>query len=161
MSHKDKTKQPSGMVLLDHERAKLVNALRDCAKAYAGTDQLRAQIATVLGQFMPLNSSPVSAGCDTCHGQGEIYSGDTAYQGQFQPPEPIMITCPECSGESAQPVSTGGVDERAAFDALESDCREMFHWVRGCGAYENGVKEIVRRSKARAAPSAVSQEQGE
>jgi len=49
-------------VLPDHERAKLVNALRDCATTYAGTDQLRAQIATVLGQFIPLNSSPVSAG---------------------------------------------------------------------------------------------------
>jgi hypothetical protein len=51
--------------------------------------------------------------------------------------------------------------EAERFEDLEADCREMFHWVRGCAAYENGVKEIVRRAKARAqlaAPAGVSAE---
>jgi hypothetical protein len=81
-------------------------------------------------------------------------------------PRPIVVgreyqVAEACARLNSSPVTDGGVDERAAFDALESDCREMFHWVRGCGAYENGVKEIVRRAKARVAPSAASQEQGE
>ena len=82
-----------------------------------------------LREMRRLNSSPVSACCDTCHGQGEIYSGETAHQGQFQPPEPIMITCPECSGESVQPVSAGGVDERAAFrEHLRKCAAEVATW---------------------------------
>lgn len=41
--------------------------------------------------------------CDTCHGQGEIYSGEDQHFDyfSFQPPEPVMITCPECNGESS------------------------------------------------------------
>lgn len=84
--------QPSGVVLPDHERAKLVNTLRDCAKTYSGTDQLRAQIATVIGQFIPLNSSPVSEA------------------------EPDYCDGPEFKGWAQR----SGVDARAAFEAAYS-----------------------------------------
>lgn len=42
--------------------------------------------------------------CDTCNGQGEVWTGETQHfpAWDMQPPEPIMETCPECSGESAQ-----------------------------------------------------------
>jgi hypothetical protein len=55
--------------------------------------------------------------CQTCHDQGEIYSGENQSFGcmSMQPPEPIMDTCPECNGDSIEPASAGGVDERAAF----------------------------------------------
>lgn len=38
--------------------------------------------------------------CATCHDQGEVWTGETAYQGHWDPPEPIMEGCPECSGET-------------------------------------------------------------
>lgn len=73
----------------------------------ADNERLRAELASL--------RQPV-AECDTCHGQGEVWTGKTAYQGHLQPPEPIMDTCPECSGESivpAQPASPGiSVDEQ-------------------------------------------------
>ena len=37
--------------------------------------------------------------CRDCGGQGEIYSGHDAYQGQFQPPEPVMDVCGTCGGD--------------------------------------------------------------
>lgn len=39
--------------------------------------------------------------CKTCHDQGEVPTGEVAYQGHFQPPEPVMESCPECGGEPA------------------------------------------------------------
>lgn len=42
--------------------------------------------------------------CKTCHDQGEVPTGETTYQGHWQPPEPVMESCPECGGEpAAQP----------------------------------------------------------
>ncbi len=37
--------------------------------------------------------------CDTCHGQGEIPAGGMQHFGYNQPPEPWMMTCPECAGD--------------------------------------------------------------
>lgn len=37
--------------------------------------------------------------CRDCAGQGEVYSGHSTYQGQFQPPEPDMDVCGTCGGD--------------------------------------------------------------
>ncbi len=109
--------QPSGVVLPDHERAKLVNALRDCAKTYSGTDQLRAQIATVLGQFIPLNSSPARAGDDddqAYDAEAERLTAEALGTGAGINPNATSID------DIFLTESAGGVDERAtsAFEAL-------------------------------------------
>lgn len=46
-----------------------------------------------------LLTPPGEETCDTCHGQGEVYTGTVTNQGYNQPPEPDMETCPECSGD--------------------------------------------------------------
>ncbi|TRO24874.1 hypothetical protein EQ826_15560 [Ectopseudomonas mendocina] len=48
--------------------------------------------------------------CDTCHGQGEVYSGHDQHfhYFDFQPPEPIMDVCPECGGEEAPSLPAAG-----------------------------------------------------
>ena len=100
------------VVLPDHERAKLVNALRDCAKTYAGTEQLRAQIATVLGQFMPLNSYPVSAGDDQAYDdEAELLTAEALGVGAGINPNATSID------DIFLTESAGGVDERATFEA--------------------------------------------
>lgn len=49
--------------------------------------------AEALGLTIP---AAVAAKCDACHDQGEVWAGETAYQGEWQPPEPVMERCPEC-----------------------------------------------------------------
>lgn len=38
--------------------------------------------------------------CDTCYGHGEVPTGETQRFGDLQPPEPVMMVCPECSGHA-------------------------------------------------------------
>lgn len=38
--------------------------------------------------------------CDTCYGHGEVPTGETQRFGDLQPPEPIMMACPECDGQA-------------------------------------------------------------
>lgn len=38
--------------------------------------------------------------CDTCGGYGEVPTGETQRFGDLQPPEPIMMACPECDGHA-------------------------------------------------------------
>lgn len=151
-------------VLPDHERAKLVNALRDCAKTYAGTGQLRAQIATVLGEFIPLNSSPVSAVCDTCHGQGEVWTGENQSFGymSMQPPEPIMEACPECSGELVRPASAG--DDRKLSDIGNELHNLSCHVVHHNEGWANQLGKLASELwnwQARAALTACAPNHGE
>lgn len=64
-----------------------------------------------------ISSDGVDESCDTCHGQGEVWTGENqsfSYM-SMQPAEPIMEACPECNGESAS-------DGRAAFAAYLKDC---------------------------------------
>lgn len=51
--------------------------------------------------------------CDTCHGQGEVYSGhdQNFHYFDFQPPEPIMDVCPECGGEDSPSLPAAGSAE--------------------------------------------------
>lgn len=37
--------------------------------------------------------------CPSCHGQGDVYTGENTWEGHFQPPEPIMEKCGECDGD--------------------------------------------------------------
>ncbi|WP_313397078.1 hypothetical protein [Stutzerimonas nitrititolerans] len=71
-------------------------------------------------------SQQAEPACDTCHGQGEVWTGETQHfhYFDFQPPEPVMEACPECGGE-AEPDPTQ--DEREAF-ALWS----VTHTNSGC-----------------------------
>ncbi len=46
--------------------------------------------------------------CKRCDDQGEVFSGDYHYYGEFDPPEPIMEPCPDCEEERAgQPAGEG------------------------------------------------------
>lgn len=64
-------------------------------------DTLRELCA--LASLNPAPAEPIQ--CDTCHGQGEVFTGESQSFGymSMQPPEPIMEVCPECSGEGITP----------------------------------------------------------
>lgn len=60
--------------------------------------------------------------CDTCHGQGEVWTGENQSLGymSMQPPEPIMEACPECGGK-AEPVEPD-CDRSACGDFSPGPC---------------------------------------
>lgn len=64
------------------------------------SDDDLCQLRALLSQPQP---QPAEV-CDTCHGKGEVWTGESQsfdYM-SMQPPEPIMEACPECGGESAE-----------------------------------------------------------
>ena len=79
------------------------------------------------------NPAPAIARCDTCNGQGEVWTGENqsfAYM-SMQPPEPIMEDCPECGGDTVKPDHSADnlnmvsvprdIAERMAADAAQYD----------------------------------------
>ena len=56
--------------------------------------------------------------CDTCYGHGEVPTGETQRFGDLQPPEPIMMACPECDGGA--PVERVEVIPRPVIDWAET-----------------------------------------
>lgn len=61
--------------------------------------------------------------CDTCHDQGEVWTGENQSFGymSMQPPEPIMEPCPECSGDNSAP----GVSGRPILPPREARSRQI------------------------------------
>lgn len=47
------------MTIKDHQKSRLLNALRDCANIYANTGQLRAQLAIILDLQLEIISEEV------------------------------------------------------------------------------------------------------
>lgn len=37
--------------------------------------------------------------CHECGGRGEVHTGEYTDEGQWQPPEPVMVECGECGGD--------------------------------------------------------------
>ena len=37
--------------------------------------------------------------CHSCGGRGEVHTGQYTDEGQWQPPEPVMVECGECGGD--------------------------------------------------------------
>lgn len=74
----------------------------------SGTAAFLSSIDAALSQ----QAEPV---CDTCHGQGEVWTGENQSFGymSMQPPEPIMEACPECGGE-AEPAPAQDERDREA-----------------------------------------------
>lgn len=64
-------------------------------------------------QIDALLSSAELVKCDTCHGQGEVWSGENQYFGymSMQPPEPIIEVYPECGEEAPSLPAAGSVVE--------------------------------------------------
>lgn len=45
--------------------------------------------------------------CQECGGRGEVHTGEYTYEGEWQPPEPVMVECGECGGDG----QIGGVQD--------------------------------------------------
>lgn len=133
--------QPARVVLADDIRAACQTAVEVFAEE-TNSAQCR-EVAEYMREVLlaRLNSSPVSAVCDTCHGEGEVWTGENQSFGymSMQPPEPIMEACPECSGELVRPASAG--DDRKLSDIGNElhnlSCHVVHHnegWANQLGA---------------------------
>ncbi len=54
------------------------------------------QLALQVGLSPEQSTAGVKSVCKRCDDQGEVFSGDYHYYGEFDPPEPIMEPCPDC-----------------------------------------------------------------
>lgn len=92
--------------------------------------------------------------CRDCGGHGEIYSGQSTYQGHNQPPEPDMDVCGTCGGDGA----LGTVEDFEALaaerdqlktenDALRKDA-DRYRWLRGQYWNESEIAVVCHPKKA-------------
>ena len=73
-------------------------------------------------------SAPVER-CDTCYGHGEVPTGKTQRFGDLQPPEPIMMACPECDGQA--PVERVEQEVVAAWRGINDVGEVVTEWIDG------------------------------
>jgi hypothetical protein len=119
------------------ERDALLDRVVDHAKFWH--DHPYAEVVEAIAKdYKALSASaePSAPKCATCHGQGEVYSGQMADQGYNQPPEPIMDECPECKWIA--PVERA---ERAPLkpDAWRAAISGNWEYFR---SYEQALKEL-------------------
>lgn len=106
----------------------------------------RAQLPSQGGEAVVAPThAPTVERCDTCHDQGEIWSGENAYQGQFHPLEPIMLPCPECSGRAVEPSHSDSVSVPRELAARIADpftsTSNLIENLRDLRALLNGGRE--------------------
>lgn len=85
----------------DREFADLVTCLRDVACAYASTQQLREQIATVL---RPLRTTPPTHGCPFCNFEGHVNCGTVADRIRAAGVEPGCCSNARVYGQRTVPI---------------------------------------------------------
>ena len=106
---RDQTKQLNAMIgRLKRELSEAVGLLREgqVVMGFVGMQDhlvnydLAGDVRAKVSGFLSASAEP--AMCDTCHGQGEVWTSENQSFGymSMQPPEPIMEACPECGGES-------------------------------------------------------------
>lgn len=69
--------------------------------------------------------------CEDCGGEGEIFTGNTSYEGQWQPPEPIMEKCCACDGK-------GRIGDRHELHAVIEE-RELLKAERDARMRQNEI----------------------
>lgn len=66
------------------------------------------QMAIQVGLSPEQSATVKRPSCKRCDDQGDVFTGDYHYYGEFDPPEPIMEPCPECEEQRAgQPAGEG------------------------------------------------------
>ncbi|ONM43116.1 hypothetical protein BXT89_14270 [Halopseudomonas pachastrellae] len=126
-------------------------------------DKFRAAVEAADG-VLAAAPAPVER-CDTCHGYGEVPAGETQRFGDLQPPEPIMMACPECDGQA--PVERVEQETRSAGNLPCPFCGcdvDPKGWLRGdgvrgpecdnCGATAASLEAWNKRTTPQPAPTA-------
>lgn len=92
---------------MNSENEKLREALRKIVeRAEVFFDEAPSKrpysVSVIMGIAEDALSQQAEPVCDTCHGQGEVWTGENQSFGymSMQPPEPIMEACPECGGDA-------------------------------------------------------------
>lgn len=142
---------PEGFVLVPADPIKAIDmgwAYLDAAReAEPGRDWAFSHS----GYRAMVAAAPVPVGCSTCGGQGEIPSGEMQYQGEWQPPEPIMLECPDCAGNQdplpaiPQPAAHLTIPGALEWDQLpgpvEIEYPEYSEQGMGCGLEDRGITD--------------------